>query len=588
MSTFDDLKSYAKEVQAGLSSRDSMFKAVEDMYLMKAGDLPSANWIKETLSPDARNALLGAVRLLTAADPEWSMPHEDNDIEATKISESVENVCAQISKAVSRIKKKTYWYDAVLSALLYGEAHIAVATTKDMVDAAKPEDKTRMGNIAMVAPLMFDVLSPKISYPVFDVAGLTSHFTCREMMVMDVIARWGKEAASKMGDKSRYSKVVYNEFWDNTYHAVWVDGVDGALLMEEHKLPYIPIACQVIEGGDLFESVNETRQPFLYTLYKSNMWKRQNLALTVMYSLIYSVGANPMFVYKRAMPDKQLAIDWSNPGGYIAIDQGETFDALAKQVIDPAIQQGMQIAEQKVVESTIYRQTLGESLGNNATYSMTAALIDAGKLPLVPYQRAVSWLLGDAMSIGLKMLKKAGGNFGDYKFSNTPERFHLEGNLRVSMPKDDRQAIVTALQATGGDYPLVSNRYAREVFMEVGQSQKMQNEIWSEKAAQMKVQMMLQQWMQQQAQAQQPQMQQPGQVPPGQPPMQPQPGQEQGVPSELLAQMQGAGQQGGQMPPGLEQMIQGGAGGGLQQASAGMPMAEPQLPPGMGGMTGGD
>jgi hypothetical protein len=121
------------------------------------------------------------------------------------------------------------------------------------------------------------------------------------------------------------------------------------------------------------------------------------------------------------------------------------------------------------------------------------------------------------------------------------------------MPQDDRQNAAIAIQLAGSDNPMVSKRFARENYLNIGQSDDMQEEIWGERVAEMRYSVesqkemiklqAQQQQLQQQAQAQQAQQPQPGQ--PGQAPEQPQPGgalglggNQVGMPAEAMTQPQ--------------------------------------------------
>jgi hypothetical protein len=281
-----------------------------------------------------------------------------------------------------------------------------------------------------------------------------------------------------------------------------------------------------------------------------------------MNSLAFAIGANPLFIYKRSSPEAELNVDYSLPGGLIKLNLNEEYTPLAKGVIDPSIQQVMEITQSLSEESTIYKQSLGQPMGGNAPFSMVALLSQAGRLPLVSYQRICSWVIGSAMSTALRMLKKEGKSelsvFGksgknSLKKSDIPEAFEITANLDISMPQDDRQNAAIAIQLAGSDNPMVSKRFARENYLNIGQSDDMQEEIWGERVAEMRYSVesqkemiklqAQQQQLQQQAQAQQAQQPQPGQ--PGQAPEQPQPGgalglggNQVGMPAEAMTQPQ--------------------------------------------------
>jgi hypothetical protein len=246
-------------------------------------------------------------------------------------------------------------------------------------------------------------------------------------------------------------------------------------------------------------------------------------------------------------------------------------------LIDPSVREGLQLATQKVQESTLYPQALGAPVEGDSTFSELALLSQSGRLPLVGTQRRGGWGLGQVMEMCLSWMKLEGGKAKaqgiDLKASDIPEYVQVDCKLDVKLPQDKLQQANIAQMITNGENPLVSNEWARREILNVGQSGDMDRQIWTEKASTMMFQMFMQQQMQQaQMQAQQAQQQammaqqqqpQPGQMPPGMSQGMP-PGMQQGAPQGQMPM--GAGPQ---MSPEQAQMIQGG------------------LPPEMGGMMPG-
>lgn len=503
-----DVQEHAKIMKDNLANRNTAFDEYEEMYLLEDNDVPTGNHVKKTLSPDPRNSLMGAIRLLTAADPVWSVPRELNTPETQEVSTSIEKVAGAIWWASSRIAKKPLHFDPVLSALLYGEIHMKSTLTKDMVDnASTPGAKTRAEKVAKMTPVLIETMNPRNGFPEFDSMGLAAFYSEHMIRVSEVKAIWGDIAADQLGTKKGHEIVTYCEYWDDTYHYVWLSESSATpILAAEHGLPQIPIIAQLCEGSEMFtKAEQESRQPFLYTLRKSNIWKRQNLELTAIYTNVNAIVNNPSFVYKRNDASKELSqqMDFSIPGGVTYIDANETLEPMRKEAIDPAILKALEIAEQKGVESTIYKQTLGEPLGANAPFSMVSLLSQSGRLPLIPYQRAASFAFSDIMKIALDMIKGNGkqikvvGDKGILSMyaKDIPETYELKCELDISMPTDERQNVVIATQATFGNNPLVPMKYARERWLKVTNPDEMQEEIWAEQIANLQVQSKLQQQM---------------------------------------------------------------------------------------------
>jgi hypothetical protein len=578
---FASIQARSKRLEESQSQRNAMFQEMEDMYLLKADDLPTEDWIKETLSPDPRNSLLGATRLLCAADPTFSVPANSNVTAVKKTSSKIERFCAAVHSAICELSGRPYHYDASLSGLLYGELVLTVTLTSDLVaNATSPAAKQQAEDASAKTPFLIDVINPTMCYPEYGPLGLRRFFSKQELIVGDVRDRWGEDQLQGREDDE---KVNYCDYWDLTTHCTWVESEDVPLLQPtEHKLPFIPVVCAITEGSMLFyREGQQQRQPFLYTDWRSGLWNRKNLALTLMYSLSFAIGANPLWLYRRNNPAKTAPeVDFSTPGHRVIIDTGEDYMPLARQIIDPSISAGLEIAERKSEESTIYRQTLGEPLGSNAPFSMVALLSQAGRLPLTSYQRMISWAIGKAFKIGLVMSKtisggklKAQGSKGltELTAADIPDQFNLEAKLDISMPQDDRQMVAVAMQATQGQKPLVSKRYARETWLKIGQSDDMDYEIAEEnfldQVGLVKAQMQVQQLVAQLQQANQQQQQMPA-----------------GAPNVAGPAEQAGPMPGQPMPPDLAQQMQGnlqstGAEMGLPGMPAGAPM-EPGQPGG--------
>ena len=526
---FQTVRDHHKQLKADQSSRNQKYADYEKMYALVDDDVPAAEWIKKTLSPDPRNAILGAQRLLTATTPKWSVPRELNTPESSQAGTPIEKIAQAITWASSRVYGRPIWHEPVLHALLYSEVVMKAVNVQDLVDSAVTEgQKKRAQRIQSVTPILFQALNPKYCYPEFDIMGLSAFGSESIITWGDFKALHGDKIAEELAPgKKVYEKVTYNEYWNETYHYVWLSEFsETPVIAVEHGLNDIPIVDQLCEGSETFTGTTiQTRQPFLYGLNESGLWKRQNLGLTVSNSMVFAIGSNPLFVFKSPDPNSDFKADYSVPGGVIKITNQEEFGQLAKQALDPAILQILDIAEKKGEEATIYRQTLGEPMGANAPFSMVSLLSQSGRLPLIPYQRSLSFAFANIMKKALDMLKGTGkeikvtGDKGVISFyaKEIPDTFELDCNFDIAMPTDERQNVVMATQATFGENPLVSMNYAREKWLGVEQPDEMAEEIMAEKEVNLTLQSQLMQ-----------KLQSSQQTPMG------------GIPNEALSQMRGS------------------------------------------------
>ena len=91
---FQSAKQHAKELEEANSARNTMFEDMENMYWMRWPEESAVkNQIKNvkvTRTPRARNALLGAKRLMIATDPIISVPYDINNPDAKEKGEKLE------------------------------------------------------------------------------------------------------------------------------------------------------------------------------------------------------------------------------------------------------------------------------------------------------------------------------------------------------------------------------------------------------------------------------------------------------------------------------------------------------------------
>jgi hypothetical protein len=558
--SLSEIKTLSSDLKAVYSNRDTMQRELERMYLLMPEDMPTGQWVKETIDPDPRNKADGVIRLLTATDPQFSVPYDKNKQGAKEQSSQIENWANQIYQASCRVQRIRLNVDIVRSLVVYGESHVGIYSTAAMLAKSKT-DKKRIEAVNKKTPLLFSALKPRSGYPLMDQFGLRAYYREVKMRAADIISQYGKVAEDQLAKYKPTDPLTLSEYWDNETMSVWVE---NAVLVEpqDHGLPCIPFAVRVAEGSEMFnEADQQTRQPFLYTHWKSHLWERQNLALTVAASMTFAVGTMPLLVLHQNTPDDEVSVDTSGPLNVTIVPPGAKLDTFAKQVIDPSLTQLSSTIDQKVDESTIYGQSLGEPLGNNAPYSMVSLLHQAGRLPLVPYQLAAEEVLADAIQIGLQLLKEEGGSYkGGEKsltYKSIPDDTEIVCTMDIGLPQDMRENVMIAQQVTASG--LASKRWARENFMQIGQSDDMEKEIFQEKMDEFMLQQELQRQLQQQMQQQQSMQAQ--QMPPEM--------AQQGMPPEMM------GQQSPEMMGGMMQGMP-----NPQQAQAGLPMTEPMTPQG--------
>lgn len=571
---FKQIQEHATELESIGRTRNDMYTDIDEMYLCIDDTLPQRDWIKETISPEARNMVDGAARLLRAGDPIWSVPIETNERAIAKKASMLEKAARAIWTNAGQVSGRPRHYDPVLSALLYAEIQIPVISTKLLAKTAKGKQKDRWERIAEKAPILFDCVPPREGYSQWGLGGLDAYYSKRSMLVGEVWSRYGETFLS---DRKYSERIDVSDYWSLDDHCIWAAGESKPIIKEANPYPYIPIVSTMVEGSMLFQGNSEyqTRQPFLYAVWKTNVWKRANLHLTLVASLAFEVGSTPLLVFE-SISETEPVINFDEPGGLVKIKAGEKIYPLMVKAVSADLTQAGQQWSDLLVQSTMYRQVFGESLGPNAPFSYYSSVAQAGRLPMVVYQKMLSFSFGQAMQMAFDMIREEKGQVRvsgekgqgaqNIKANDIPKEFDLQASLEITLPQDERLNAQVATQLVGAG--LISKQYAREVFLRIGQSDEMEEQIQEERYQDMYAQMDLQREAQRLQMQMQPGMQQgmqqPGQpgVPPGgpqvppemaQPGMQPgMPGVEEGLPMMEPAEPTGSPFGGGGLPPQME------------------------------------
>ena len=180
---YNEAKEHAEDLLSTYGKRNKEFEDYEKMFLLDWQNKPDLEGIKITISPDPRNAILGVVRLMTMTDPIFSVP--DNIGEKFDSADRLEQAAARWWLESGKVAGIPVHRDAVLSGALYGEVHIAVSSTQDMLDYLKGVSGSNKSMKAVIkraerlvqrTPFLFEVWNPKSGYPEFDSLGLSAYY----------------------------------------------------------------------------------------------------------------------------------------------------------------------------------------------------------------------------------------------------------------------------------------------------------------------------------------------------------------------------------------------------------------------------
>lgn len=484
-----------------------MMHDVDKMYFMEWADKPSGRDYKFTVSPSARNALLGAIRLMTSTEPMFNVPFEKNNKQAKAISESIEKLCQTVWYHSGRFRGVPLEQPAIESLLRYGMMALAIVDTEDLRDlflqkGSSKAQKNQLDRLVNSTPYLIEAWDPKGIYPEWGRFGLNSVYRVVEMTVAEVIEQFGESVVRNiLGDSNTdlNDRVQYADYWDLEKHMAWIQSGDiggsqivagEPILDTAHNLPCIPIIVQTSEGSYIDAERQYQAIPFLYTVMKGEIWERQNLELTYLYTNLFHIAANPTYVYRGMGDDADLVIDYDVPGGVVKLRPNEDFRMVEKDVVNKDMMHGLNIADSLMEDSTISKQALGGmgNLGANTAFSTVHLLNQVGRLPLVSPQKRGSWGISTAMELMFEMMKdkakrrKLKTREGEMIFDpkEIPDDLIIEAMLEVDLPQDQmNQANIAHLVTQAG---LASRRWARERILNIGQSDEMDKEIWTDRA----------------------------------------------------------------------------------------------------------
>ena len=548
---FKNAKDHGEELYATHSSARAIHKKIDEMINMKWSGQPDVQNVKVTISPSVRNQFMGAVRILTSTDPQINVPHDKNSAQSIAMAENIEKICKAVWYHSGRLLQKPVHYDLTNALLRYGQFHLAVTDTTDLLEhyrngMTNKATLARYERIAKYTPFLFTPIDPKTGSAQFDAYGLTAYYRQTETTYGNIRSMFGDRES--YATKKATEVVTYKEYWSLEHHFTWIDAEDipfiGADNNGEHGLPIIPIVVQSAEGVAFEKDPELKSQSFLYGIQKSEMWERLNLINTLNFTNLFAYAMQPAFVHEKGEQDSEIVPDFSVAGGVLHLNPGDKFGPMKREVINQDIMFSKQMLDQQIEESTMYKQALGGGNPGNAAFSTIALLSQSGRLPLIAPQRCGGAGIGQAFETMFALMKDnptkrtylSEHGLEQIKTAEIPDDLIIDVKLEADLPQDKLQmANVAAIMKQNS---FVSDEWIRENILGIGQSDDMTKKIVEERFADMRIEeyftgamrqeieLQIQQQMAQQMAQQQQMMQQPpmpqgmpqGAMPPGMPP----------------------------------------------------------------------
>ena len=478
---FEEIKQHAKDIKAGYSKRNTEFEEYEDMYLLESTETQNGNeTVKITVSPTAHNKVAGAKRLLQSQNVRFDC---HSNIATKAELDQLEMLIGRWWKNMFSVNGKPIMNEIVHSAALYSDVHIGLTFLEDY-KKYNPDDK-RIARLERRTPILFEVWNPRFGYAERDALGLSAYYQELKVPFSYIKNTYG----NLVRDTSRKdtASVTLHRFWDLENYCFWYE--DELLDCGPHELPCIPVSVSSTEGSELFENQEDRYEPLLFSLKRSALWERENLALTVLYTNAQAIAFTPTFKWKTDS-NEDLRVDIADGVQYYRLNKGDDVEALTnKGVFTREISDIMQLTTNLIDNSTVYDTAFGTA-GGSSSFSESTLLAQSARLPLVPIQRNVGAAIGDIVQVALDIMKERGINFKfgdvDIKAKDLPEDLTVDATLNVILPQERTQLAATAatIQANG----LASKEWVRSEVMGISNNDQMEKQIAQENVSQALVQ----------------------------------------------------------------------------------------------------
>lgn len=470
---FEEIKQHAKDVKSAYAKRNDEFEKYEDMYNMQGTESDRGNeLVKLTTSPTAHNKVSGATRLLQSQEVRFDIHSRT----ATKIeTERIETLISEWWKLMFSINGKPLMNEIILAAALYSDVHIGMTLLEDY-KKYNPKDP-RIKRLERRTPVLFEVWNPKNGYAERDALGLNAYYQELDVNFSYIRNTYGNLV--KDVSKKDTAKVTLKRFWDLENFAIWYD--EELLECGPHGLPCIPVSVTATQGSDLFEDMEDRYQPLLFALKRSNLWERENMALTTLYTSASAIAFTPSFKWKTDS-NQDLRVEISDGVQYYRMNKGDDVEPLTnKGVFTREVGDVIQLTTNLIDNSTVYDTAFGTG-GGSSSFSESTLLAQSARLPLVPIMHNVGSAIGDIMQIALDIMREKGTKlyFGELeiKCKDLPEDMIIDAKLDVILPQERTQLAATA--ATINANGLASKEWVRENVMGVPHNEKMEQQIAQE------------------------------------------------------------------------------------------------------------
>lgn len=524
---FEEIKEDTKQRLVDYKNRDELFRQI---YQMSIGEWERFKDLQDKgghiipiVSPDPANFIDGLVRILTPNSPGIKIPKDQYNPGAVQNADDLERVANAILTNAGRVRGDPIHFDIMRNAVVFSEVHVGMSSSWDLVKDYEKQlvgekdksrrrgleiDRDRAKAVAEGTPYIIEVFNPRTGYPEWDKFGLASYLRKYKATVKELVSKFGDvalQSLSKGGksDYKSYEPIDVCDYLDHRWHQIWLSEHNEPLMQEEHGLPFIPVVAEIIQGSFQGETPVLQRKPALYNYWKSGMWQADNLFFTITFNNIFALLSMPPFIEQQTTPNDSGSpeLDFDAKPPRITVPYGKNLSQMQLKVITPDIMTLHDLAQAKGIESTMYRQAMGEPLSGQPSYSLVAFLAQSAKTVLNTIVEKTSWLIADVAKMGLKWMKNDAGTYtvksGAGKVSimsaDIPEGdFQVECQLNVKLPQDRLGASQIVAQLSMIPNLPLSMEWMVEELLGVENVKDQRDKKWSEQVSQIEYQKYIQ------------------------------------------------------------------------------------------------
>jgi hypothetical protein len=384
----------------------------------------------------------------------------------TELSETLEAMARNALRHNDQRRKSALLRDFLYSVFLFDECIAKVADLR-----MSPQWDKSPAFLRTRSPFAVKACLPMTVHTEWDEYGLAGVLHRYKRPLREIKNQYSDvNGAVSLFEADPEGNVVFCEWWTRDEMCQWIEksGVKSTestdtqnktqseLLLEPIKantLGFIPFVVRTGRGSQLFEMAEEQISPLLYGGWKSKIFFRANLFLSVVSTLAFA-QANPKWVYQSETGDKTFDLNFNFPE-VLPAKVGEKIDPLPVGVNADLYEMLKEFAGRSQ-QTTISQVVAGQVPQGVSAAAAINLLVQGSKLTIVPAQSAVGEIYAMIAQMLFDYIKAYGES--DLKImvrdgvrpihpQEIPDWMDIQVTLRSEMPQDKALLYNVALNA---------------------------------------------------------------------------------------------------------------------------------------------